>query len=156
MHGFGSQRNEIPEGIVRGCRLRESPVRLHLYSMDQVREFDGILDEKDRDVIADEIPISFFGVELHRKSADIPRRVYRPCATSNGRYSSKHRSLLAQLSEDPGCSVFLQRRGQLEVSMNSRGSRVYDAFGNTLVVKMRDFFAEDEIFEKHRAALISL
>src|SRR5450759_134393 len=156
MHRLRGERNEIPEGIVRGCRLGESPVRLHLYSMDQVRELDGILDEKDRDVIADQIPISFFGVELDRKSADVPRRVYRTCATSNSRYSGEHRSLLPHFGEYPGGGVFLQRRGQFEESMNPRGSRVNDTLGNTLVVEMSDFFAEDEIFEKRRTTRVGL
>src|ERR1700691_5183404 len=124
--------------------------------MDQVRELDGILNEKHRDVIADQIPISFSGIELDRKSAHVPRRVYRTCATSNSRYSGEHRSLLPHFGEYPGGGVFLQRRGQFEESMNPRGSRVNDTFGNTLVIKMCDLLAQDEVFEKHRAARIGL
>jgi hypothetical protein len=51
---------------------------------------------------------------------------------------------------------FFKEEVQFEKSMNPRGSRVNDALGNTLVVKMRDFFAEDEIFEECRTARIGL
>ena len=36
--------------------------------------------------------------------------------------------------------------------MCTRASGMHDAFWNTLVVKMRDFFTHDEIFEQRRAA----
>ena len=37
--------------------------------------------------------------------------------------------------------------------MRRRAARVNDAFGNALVVEMRDFLAQNEIFQKRRAAL---
>src|SRR5580658_1749192 len=45
---FGRQRNEIPEVIVRGLRLRKAAVGFLFCSMDQVGELDRILDEKHR------------------------------------------------------------------------------------------------------------
>src|SRR5664280_41009 len=150
------ERNEIPECVVRGCRLGESPVRLHLYGVDQIRKLDSILDKEDRDVIADKIPIAFFSVELDRKSTHVTRSIYRTCATCDGRYSSEYRRFLAHLGEYPGSGVFLQRRGQFEESMNPRGSRMNNTLGNTLMVEMSDFVAEDEIFEKCRTTRIGL
>src|SRR6185295_4172383 len=38
--------------------------------------------------------------------------------------------------------------------MHSRRTRMYDALGNTLVIEMSDFFAEDEILQKRRATPI--
>src|SRR5450755_551121 len=156
MHGFRGERNEIPECIVGGCRLGESSVRLHLYSVDQIRELDSILDKEDGDVIADQIPIAFFGVELDRKSAHVTRSIHRTGATGDGRYSSEYRRFLAHLGEYPGGGVLLQRRGQFEESMNPRTTRVNNTLGNTLMVEMSDFVAEDEIFEKCRTTRIGL
>jgi hypothetical protein len=34
--------------------------------------------------------------------------------------------------------------------MRSRASRVHDAFGDALVIEVRDFFAQDEVFEQRR------
>jgi hypothetical protein len=43
--------------------------------MNQVGELDRVLDEEDRDVVADQIPVALVGVELHRKAAHIAREV---------------------------------------------------------------------------------
>jgi hypothetical protein len=46
--------------------------------MNEVGELDGVLDEEDRDVVADEIPVALLSVELDGKAPYIPRRVDRP------------------------------------------------------------------------------
>src|SRR5664279_313124 len=154
MHGFGRQRNEIPKCVVSSSRLRKPAIRLHFYGMDEVREFDGILDEKNGDVVSDQVPVSFLSVKLDRKSAYVPRSVDGARTACNGRYASKYRRFLTHLREYPGSSIFLQRSRQLEESVDARRSRVNDTFGNTLMVEMSNFFAENEIFQKHRAARI--
>src|ERR1019366_219082 len=154
MHGFGRERNEIPERVVRGRRLRKATIGFHFYGMDKVGEFDGILNEENRDVVADQIPVAFLGVELDRKAAYVARGVDRAGAARDGRYARKHGGFLAHLGEYPGGCVLLQRGGQLEESMRTRRTRVHDALGNTLVIEMSDFFAEDEILQKRRAARI--
>ena len=53
VHTFGRQTDEIPKVVVRGLCLGEGAVRLLLGGMDEVWELDRILDEEDRDVIAD-------------------------------------------------------------------------------------------------------
>lgn len=54
---------------------RDFVVGLGLYSVDKVGEFDGILNEKHRNVIPDNVPIPFLGVELDRKPANIADRI---------------------------------------------------------------------------------
>src|ERR1035437_1571007 len=124
MHGFRRERNEIPEGVVRGCRLWKATVGFHFYGMDKVGEFDGILDEENRDVVADQVPVAFLGVELDRKAAYVARGVDRAGAARDGRYARKHGRYLAHLGEYPGGCVLLQRGGQLEESMRTRRTRV--------------------------------
>jgi hypothetical protein len=41
--------------------------------MDEVGEFDGILDEEYRDVVADQVPVAFLRVKLDGKSAYVTR-----------------------------------------------------------------------------------
>lgn len=43
--------------------------------MDQIGKLDGVLDEEDRYIVADEVPVAFFGVEFHGETADIARCV---------------------------------------------------------------------------------
>src|SRR5659263_665085 len=154
MHGFRRERNEIPECVVRGCRLRKAAVGFHFYGMNEIGKFDGILDEENRDVVADQVPVAFFSIKLDGKSAYVSRGIYRTCTTCDGRYTSKHGCLLTYLGKYPGGGVLLQRGGQLEESMHARRSRVNDPLGNPLVIEMRDFFAKDEIFQKRRAVRI--
>src|SRR5674476_3138 len=133
MHGFRRERNEIPEGVVRGRGLRKAAVGFHLDGMDEVGEFDGILNEENRDVDADQVPVAFLGVELDRKAAYVARGVDRAGAARDGRQARKHGGFLAHLGEYPGAGVLLQRGGQLEESMRTRSSRVHDTLRNTLV-----------------------
>src|SRR5664280_2551341 len=116
--------------------------------MDEVGKFDGILDEENRDVVADQVPVAFLCVKLDGKSAYVTRGIYRTRAACDGRYTSKHGCLLTYLGEYPGGGVLFQRGGQLEKSMRARRARVNDALGNSLVIEMRDFVAKDEILDQ--------
>src|SRR5512140_2064049 len=107
MHGFRRERNEIPERVVRGCRLRKAAVRLHLDGMNEVGKFDGVLDEEDRDVVADQVPVAFLGVKLDCKPAYVTRGVDRTRTACDSRYASKHGRLLTYLGEYPGGGVWL-------------------------------------------------
>ena len=128
--------------------------RVPFYGMDEVGEFDGVLDEENRDVVADQVPVALFSVKLDGKPAYITRGVYRTRAACNGRYASKHGCPITDLSEYPGGGISLQRVGQLEKTMHARRPRVNNTLGNALVIEMRDFFAEDEILKKRGAVLI--
>src|SRR5674476_364898 len=154
MHGFRRERNEIPERVMRARRLRKAAVGFHLDGMDEVREFDGVLNEENRNVVADQVPVAFLGVKLDCKSAYVTRCVDRTRTACDGRYASKQRRLLAYLGEYPGAGVLLQRGGQLEEAMYARRACVHDTLGNALVIEMGDFLAQDEILQQRRAARV--
>src|SRR5664279_4916789 len=105
MHGFRCERNEIPERVVRARRLRKAAVGFHLDGMDEVGEFDGVLDEENRNVVADQVPVAFLGVKLDGKSAYVSRGIHRTRAACDRRDASKHRCLLAYLGEYPGGGI---------------------------------------------------
>src|SRR5450830_1134207 len=101
MHGFRRERNEIPECVVRARRLRKAAVGFHLDGMDEVGKFDGILDEENRDVVADQVPVAFLRVKLDGKPAYVTRRIDRARAAGDGRYACKYGRLLTDLGEYP-------------------------------------------------------
>lgn len=72
---FRLKPNEVPEIVVSALSLWHLVLGLWLYGMDDIRELDGILDEENGHVVADEIPISFLCVELHGKSTNITNSV---------------------------------------------------------------------------------
>ena len=137
-----------------GCRLRKTAVGFHFYGMDEIGEFDGVLDEEYRDVVADQVPVSFLGVKLHREAAHIARCVDRTRTTSDRRDAGKHGGLLAYLCENFGGGVLLQRGGQFKKSVRAGCPCMHDPFGNPLVIKMGDFFAKNEVFQKRGTARI--
>ena len=98
--GFGHQADEIPERVVGAGGLRIAAVGLHLHRVNQVGELDRVLDEEHRDVVADQIPVAFLGVELHREAADVARRVDRARAARHGREADEHLGLFAHLGQD--------------------------------------------------------
>ena len=69
------QRRKVPERVVRRPGLRHREVRLGLGRMHEIGKLHRVLDEEDRDVVADEIPVAFVRVELHGKATDIPGRI---------------------------------------------------------------------------------
>ena len=68
---FGQRSPEVPI-ILSAAHIGP---RIALDRMVQIRKLQRIAQEKHRRVIADQIPIAFVSVELHRKAADIALRV---------------------------------------------------------------------------------
>jgi hypothetical protein len=64
MGGFGMHELEIPEVVMRRLSLRDGIVRLRLSSVDDIGEFDGVLDEEDRNVVSNNVPVTFLGIEF--------------------------------------------------------------------------------------------
>ncbi len=50
------------------CACGKGAVRLGFDGMNDIRKLDGILDEEDRNIVADQIPVSFLGIDLRRQS----------------------------------------------------------------------------------------
>ena len=149
---FGHQRHEIPERVVCGCGLWHAVMGLGLHGMYEVRKFHRILDEEHRNVVADEIPVAFIGVELHRESAHVARGVRRPTLAGDGGKTHENRSALARFVKDGRPRDLVERCITLEIPMSAGAARVYHALRNALVIEVRDLFAQDEVFEKCRTA----
>ena len=96
---LGHQRDEIPEGIVRGRRLRHAMMRFRFHGMDQVGKLHCVLDKEDRDVVAYQVPVAFVGIELDCESANVARGIDRSAFAGDCGKANKHRRALAGLCE---------------------------------------------------------
>ena len=76
-----------------------------LGGVDQVGKLDGVLDEEDRDVVADDVPVALLGVELDREAAHIAREVGRALVAGDGREAHEGRRFLARALEQVGAAV---------------------------------------------------
>jgi hypothetical protein len=81
--------DKVPEVVVSRLGLGHFVVRLGLPGMDNVGELDGVLDEKDGDVVAYDVPVALLGVELDGKAAHITDGIGRATASQDGREAKK-------------------------------------------------------------------
>jgi hypothetical protein len=105
VHRLGHERNEIPEGVVRGSRLRHLVVGLRFHGMDQIGELDRVLDEKDRHVVPDQIEDPLFRVELDGEPADVASQVGRAPRARDCREPDEHRGPHARVLKKSGPGV---------------------------------------------------
>ena len=153
---LGHQRDEVPERVVRRRRLRHRVVRLGLDGVDEVGELHRVLDEEHRDVVADDVPVAFVGVELDGEAAHVARQVERAALAGDGREAHEHRRALAGLGERRRARDRRQVLVALEVAVRRRAARVDDPLGDALVVEVGDLLAEDEVFHQRRPAQAGL
>ena len=137
---------------MRGLRLREAAVGLRLGGVDQVGELDRVLDEEDRDVVADEVPVALLGVELHGEAAHVAGEVGRALVAGDGGEADEDRRLLALALEEVGPGEVGERLVVLEVAVGAVAAGVDDALGDALVVEVEDLLAEVEVLQQRRAA----
>src|SRR5690606_18737928 len=72
----------------------------------QVGEFERVAEKEHGGVIADQVPVAFFGVELHGDTADVALGVSRAALARNGREANEHGSFFADFGKDLGLGVF--------------------------------------------------
>ncbi len=117
VRGFGHQRHEIPERVVRRGGLRHRVVRLGLQRVHEVRKLHRVLDEEHGDVVADQVPVALVGVELDREATDVARGVGRSALARDGREPYEHRCDLAGFGEHRSTGHLGQRLVVLEESV---------------------------------------
>lgn len=110
---------EIPEVVVSGLCLRDFVVRLGLARVDDIGELESILDEENRNVVADNVPVTFLGVELHGKSTNISDGIRTASASQD----------CGETNEDRGCTRGIGQntsrsdiRGTLEELESTKGA----------------------------------
>src|SRR5664279_5733190 len=135
------------------CRrgLREAPIGLHLHRVDEVREFDRVLNEKDRDIVADQIPVAFLGIELDGKTANVPWSIDRTGSARDSRESCEEFGALTAFGQDLRGRISAKRLCECEIAMHSGPAGMHNALRNPFMIEVVDLFTEDEVFEKCRA-----
>jgi hypothetical protein len=76
-HTFRLKPNKVPEIIVSALTLRNIIMRLGFYSMNNIGEFNGILNEENGDIVSNEVPDTFVGVELDCEPSNIANSVLK-------------------------------------------------------------------------------
>ncbi len=113
--------------------------------MVQIREFQRITQEEDRGVIADQIPVTFLGVELHCKTANITLSVSGAALTGDGGEACEQLGFFADLGEDFRPGVLRNVVGDSESAVGAGTFGVHPSFGDDFAVEVSEFFQEPNI-----------
>src|SRR5499426_1369102 len=118
--------------------------------MDQVWKLDGVLNEKHRNVVPDNVPVPFLRIELHGKAADVAHQVRRALVAGHGREAYEDRGLLPGALKEIGLRDIGQRRIILEIPTHPEAAGMYYPLGDALMVEVEELLAEVKIFERRR------
>jgi hypothetical protein len=70
-HTFRLKVDKVPKVVMCTLSLRNLVVRLGLDGMHKVGELHCILNEEHRNIVADDIPVTFVGVKLGGETTDV-------------------------------------------------------------------------------------
>ena len=120
--------------------------------MDYIGELDAVLDKEHWDVVADQVPIAFGGVELRGESAGIAGSVHGTAETCNGGEAHKDRSFLAfieHLRAADFCALAVGDEGSVGAGTTGVHYALWDAF----VIEVLQLIAQLLVLNQYRTAL---
>lgn len=120
--------------------------------MNEVGEFVGVADEEHGGVVADEIPVAFFGIELDGETADVAFGIGGAAFSGDRRESEEGFGLFADMGEDVGFGVLSDIFSDRECAVCARTFSVDYALGDALAVEVLHLFKQLNILHEKRAA----
>lgn len=152
MSGLWTEPNEVPEIVVGRLALRDLVMGLRLDGVDEVGKVDSVLDEENGYVVADNVPITFGGVELDGEAPHISNGVSATLRSLDGAKPNEDWGGAARVCED-GCEGVLLGSivEHAEVPMGASTTSMHDSLGDTLMVEPVDFLSGDMILEQSGA-----
>ena len=145
---------EVPEVVVCTLRLRHLVVGLRLACVDDIRELQSVLDEEHRNVVANNVPVAFIGVELERKPTYIADSVGTTTATKDCREALEQRCAARGVCQDASRGVCFQALMHLERAKCASTPCVDNALRDTFVIEAVDLLAGSVVLEKQWARVV--
>src|SRR5271156_6501704 len=152
VNAFRHERYEIPEIVVGSLRLRKAAVGLLLSGVDQVGKLDRVLYEKYRNVVADDVPVTFLGVKLHGEAAHVSREIGRSFVARYGREPDERWCLLSWPLKQVGARKLSQRLVIFEIAVFAEASSMNNAFWNAFMIEVKNLFPKVGVFHRGRPA----
>ena len=133
MRGLWTQSDKVPEHV----GILQMGLRITLLGVDETREQNGITNEEDGCVVANQIPNAIIGVELHGEAARIASSISRTALTADSRETNSHWRALLDLLKDLGGDVFGDVMSDFQITKSTDTLGVHNTFGNALTIEMR-------------------
>jgi hypothetical protein len=96
------------------------------------------LDKEDGDVVADDIPVAFFGIELGREASHITHGIGTALAALDSREPHKHRRAARGIRQDLSIGHVFGAFFEAEGPEGAGTTGVDDSFGDALMVEAVD------------------
>ena len=144
---LGRERPEVPLHVVAA----QAGVGHALLRVNEVRELRGVTHEEDRRVVADEVVVAFFGVELEGEAAHVAVRVRVAPFAGHRRETREHRRALANLVEEGGLGPLGDVGGHLEVAEGAAALDVVHAIGDALADEVGQLLDQVGVLQHHGA-----
>ena len=145
----GALRRKGPEVPLHGG-IAQTRIGKALLRVNEVGELHGVAEEEDRRVVANDVVVSLFRVELEGETAHVTPRIGRTELTGNGRKTREHRGLRALL-EKLRLRVLRDILGHAEFAESARALRVGAALRNALAIKTRKLLHKVHVVKKEGA-----
>src|SRR5690554_5011183 len=132
-------------------RLLTVTVWVGLLAMDKIWKFDSITDKERRRIVAHQIPISVFGIELHRKSTRVTLGIGSTTRASDRGEAGEQVRALAYLRHHFHFGPFDHVGvGDFEVPMSAGTDRMHHSLRNPFTVKSGQLFYEISVLQQNR------
>jgi len=117
--------------------------------VNEVRELHGVTHEEDRRVVADEVVVALFGVELDGEAAYVAVRVRVALVGGHCREAHEQRGALADLVEEGGLGPLGDVGGHLEIAEGSAALDVVHAIGDALADEVGQLLDQVGVLHQH-------
>ena len=147
------QVSDLVSGLRRGSPeiplhigIAQARIRQALLRVDEVRELNAIADEEHRRVVAHDVEVALFGVELQRKTAHVTPAIRGALLTSDSGESCQHRRDNVRL-EDGSLSVLGDVLSDGQLTESTCALSVNNALRDALTVEVRQLFQQVDVVE---------
>ncbi len=135
-----------------GLRLRKAAVGFLFRGVNEIWKLGGVLNEAHRAVVADNVPVAFLGVELHRETAHVAGEIEGALVAGDRREAHEGRGLFADFGENPRAADIRQVVGQFEIAVDAETAGVNHPLRDALMVEMKNLFTKNLVFGEHGPA----
>lgn len=106
--------------------------------MNDIWELHSVLDEENRDVVSNNVPVTLISIELDSEAPYIADSVCRSTAPKDCRESQENGCFARCVGQDAGRRYIRSRLEQGEFTKRSRTSGMYNTLWNSFVVEAVD------------------
>jgi hypothetical protein len=118
----------------------------------EIGELERIAHKEHRRVVPHQVPVSLLGVELHRKSPDVPLGIGGAALAGHGGEAHEEVGFLADLREDLGLGVLGDVVGDREGAEGPGTFGVHAALGDHLPVEVGELLQVPDVLQQRRPA----